>query len=144
MDVVAVSISHHDWGRARRTGDPKEIARLRHHPDLSVRLGLLENPHVSTEMADAVALEELRVTPNEAALMRVYYEIARSRRVSEELLWIAVKSEVWEVWAILLHNPQTPKEVLERIAAFTSEDEEVQKEFTYLIKRAKERLEEIL
>lgn len=132
----------HDWGRARRADCLQAIAHYRYHPELSVRLGLLENSNVSTELADAVALTELRGAVDAEALAYVRREVARSKRVSSTTHELVAQTGEWEVWALLLNNPNRPLSVIQAIAEFSSDNPAVALDHAYQVSRAKEILKE--
>lgn len=139
MDGTDYATRPGDWSEARRTLCAARRKALASHPDPGVRLGLLENPSVTTAEADGVAREEL---DREGDQTRVLIEVARSRKVSAAILLEVFSWKVWEVWAVLLHNPKCPREVLDGIASFTSNDAAVVREYSYLVSRAKEIIKE--
>ncbi len=140
MDGSDYPQSPHDWSLARTATERPVLLRLARHPDRGVRLGLLHNILVDPPWADAIARLELKSAGNELPLVR--REVARSRRVSPELLCEVALCGEWEVWAIVLHNPECPHTVLEIIVSFTSADAAVVREYAYLVSRAKEIIKE--
>lgn len=139
MDGTDYAIRSGDWSEARRTRCVGRQLVLALHPDLEVRLGLLQNSNITTAEADRVARGELERGGN---VTRVLIEVARGRQVSAAVLLDVFTWKVWEVWAVLLHNPNCPREALDGIASFTSNDAAVVREYAYLVSRAKEIIKE--
>jgi len=139
MDGLGRLYRESPWSRARHGWVLTNLLHLSTHPDVEVRLGLLENANFPTQEADKLARRELASGQN---IERVHIEVARSRRVSPELLCEVVQCREWEVWAVVLHNPNCPDEALNTIAAFRSVEPAVVREYAYLVARAKEILKD--
>lgn len=127
------------WSQARQGALIGNLLWLSTHPDVEVRLGLLENRCFPWAEADALARRELVSGMHRE---RVCIEVVRSRQVSSALILQVMECREWEVWAVALHNPNIPDAALQLVVDFAHPDPDVQREFQYLKSRAKEILAE--
>jgi hypothetical protein len=140
MDGGLLQRPHSDWWRARYASlSPHDWERLLNHADERLRLGLLHNPYAPRAAVEALAWQELFRDGN---MTRVLIEVASSRLVSADVLREVASWRVWEVWAVLLHNPNLPDDVLGHIAQWDHGDAMLRREYQYLRSRAKEILAE--
>lgn len=123
------------WSEARRGRVVTNLLHLSTHPDVEVRLGLLENECLPPPEADALARRELASGMHQE---RVRIEVVRSRQVSPALILEVMQCGEWEVWAVALHNPNIPDAALQLVVDFTHQDPGVEREFQYLKGRVKE------
>ncbi len=123
------------WSQARQGALLSNLLWLSTHPDVEVRLGLLENRCFPWAEADALARRELSCGMHHE---RVRIEVVRSRQVSPALILEVMQCREWEVWAVALHNPNIPDEALQLVVDFTHHDPGVEREFQYLKGRVKE------
>ncbi len=140
MDGASCHLLRSDWWLARSARlTPHDWERLVRHADERVRLGLLHNPYAPLEMIEALAWQELLRDGN---VTQVLIESASSRQVSADVRREVASWVVWEVWAVLLHNPNLPDDVLSHVAGYDPGEALLRDEYRYLKSRAKEILAE--